>query len=103
MRQWIKMGTLSMVILFPAVTFATESTGMPWEEPMQVIIDSLTGPFLRSAIILCFLITGLSLAYGENNGGFIRNCLRTLLGLAVAVGATSWGLEIIGFPGGLLF
>ena len=92
-----------MVILFPAVGTATESTGMPWEEPLQQIVDSLTGPFLKSASVVAILVLGMMLMFGENNGGFIRTCIRVLIGISISCAATSWGLEIFGFSGGLLF
>jgi type IV secretion system protein TrbC len=103
MKKWIKMGMPLILILVPAVSTATESTGMPWETPLQVIIDSLTGPVLRSAIILAIIITGLTLAFGENSSGFVQTCARVILGLAIACSASSWGLELFGFAGGLLF
>jgi type IV secretion system protein TrbC len=102
-KAFKKLGITIMAISVPAVSFATESTGMPWEEPLQVIIDSLTGPFLRVACILAIVISGLSLSFGENNGGFIRTCIRVIFGLAIACSASSWGLDLFGFSGGLLF
>jgi len=103
MSQWIKNGILFMLILIPAVSFAAESTGMPWEEPLQIIIDSLTGPFLRAACIVAIVVTGLSIAFGENTSGFIRTCIRVIFGLAIACAASSLVIMLFDLPGGLLF
>ena len=104
MKAWIKkLGMSAILILIPAVSLASEATGMPWETPLEEIIESLTGPFLRSACIVAIVITGLMLALGENTGGFIRTCIRVVLGLAIACSASSWGLDLFGFAGGLLF
>jgi Type IV secretory pathway, VirB2 components (pilins) len=88
-------------LLIPASAFAS-GTGMPWENPMNQILNSITGPWLRFGSVVAIIITGLTLAVGER-GGLLKHSLQVVLGLSIACAATSWGLSFFGFSGGLAF
>jgi type IV secretion system protein VirB2 len=77
-------------------------TGMPWEGPMDQILNSVTGPWLRFGSVIAIIITGLTLAFGET-AGIARKAIMVVLGLSVACAATGWGLSFFGFSGGLVF
>ena len=72
-------------LLIPISAFAS-GTGMPWESPMDQILNSITGPWLRFGSIVAIIITGLSLAFGEM-GGILRKAVQLVLGLSVACAA----------------
>jgi len=88
-------------LLIPVSAFAS-GTGMPWETPMDQILNSITGPWLRFGSIAAIIFTGLALAFGEM-GGILRKSVQVVLGLSVACAATSWGISFFGFSGGLGF
>jgi len=88
-------------LLIPVSAFASGS-GMPWETPMDQILNSITGPWLRFGSIAAIIFTGLALAFGEM-GGILRKSVQVVLGLSVACAATSWGISFFGFSGGLGF
>ncbi len=90
-----------LLVMAPLAALAAES-GMPWEGPLQTILDSLTGPFLKFACIVAVLITGLLLAFGETSGIF-RRIIQVVFGLAIASSASNFGLSFFGFAGGLSF
>jgi type IV secretion system protein VirB2 len=77
-------------------------TGMPWEGPMDQILNSVTGPWLRFGSVIAIIVTGLTLAFGET-AGIARKAIMVVLGLSVACAATGWGLSFFGFSGGLVF
>ena len=74
---------------------------MPWEQPLQQILDSIQGPVARIIAVIIITMTGLSLAFGETAGGF-RHLLQIVFGLTIAFAATSFFLAFFAFGGGAL-
>lgn len=91
---------IGLSALIPARAFGA-GTGMPWEQPMDQILTSITGPWLRFGTVAAIVMVGLFLAFSET-GGVFRRALFVVLGLSLACAATSWGLSFFGFSGGLL-
>ena len=89
------------MILLPAVTHASGS-GMPWEGPLQKILDSISGPVAKIVGVLAIVITGLGLAFGEG-GGLMKKIIGIVFGLSIAFSASSFGLSFFGFAGGCAF
>jgi len=77
------------------------STGMPWESPLQSVLDSISGPVVQILGIVAIILFGLGLAFSES-GGMLRKALWVLLGLSIAFSAVSWGISFLGFSGGLI-
>ena len=76
-------------------------TGMPWEEPLQQILDSVQGPVAKIVAVLIIIVTGLTLAFGETSGGF-RRLIQIVFGLSIAFAASSFFLSFFSFAGGAL-
>ena len=87
--------------LAPTAAFAS-GTGMPWETPLQSILDSLTGPVAKAIAIIAIVLTGLGFAMGET-GGTIRRLCGVVFGIAIAFAASQWGMSFFGFAGGAGF
>jgi type IV secretory pathway VirB2 component (pilin) len=47
-------------------------SGMPWEAPLQRILESVEGPVAKIIAVIIIIVTGLSLAFGDMGGGFRR-------------------------------
>jgi type IV secretion system protein TrbC len=92
------MLTVTLAIATPA--FAAGSN-MPWEAPLQSILESVEGPVARIVAVIIIIITGLSLAFGETSGGF-RRLIQIVFGLSIAFAATSFFLAFFSFGGGAL-
>ncbi|MGD0820877.1 MAG: TrbC/VirB2 family protein [Dehalococcoidia bacterium] len=90
-----------VAFLAPSMLLAAGS-GMPWEGPLDQILNSLTGPWLRFGSVVAIMAVGFMLAFGET-GGILKRALQAVLGLSVACAATGWGLSFFGFNGGLGF
>ena len=76
-------------------------SGMPWEAPLQRILESVEGPVAKIIAVIIIIVTGLSLSFGDMGGGF-RRLLQIVFGLSIAFAATSFFLSFFSFAGGAL-
>lgn len=92
---------LCLTAAFIAFATAAEASGtsMPWEAPLQAILDSIEGPVARIVAVLVITVTGLTLAFGDTGGGF-RKLVQIVFGLSIAFAATSFFLAFFSFGGG---
>ena len=98
----------AVVILLAAVTGAMAidaahgaGSGMPWEAPLQRILESIEGPVAKVVAVVIIIVTGLSLAFGDMGGG-LRRLIQVVFGLSIAFAATSFFLSFFAFAGGAL-
>ncbi|TKB85386.1 MAG: conjugal transfer protein TrbC, partial [Mesorhizobium sp.] len=42
-------------------------SSMPWEEPLQQILESIEGPVAKIVAVIIIIVTGLSLAFGDTS------------------------------------
>jgi len=92
---------LGLVIAFVPRAALAAGTGMPWEQPLQQILDSVQGPVAKIVAVLIIITTGLALAFGETSGGF-RKLIQIVFGLSIAFAASSFFLSFFSFGGGAL-
>jgi|WetSurMetagenome_2_1015567.scaffolds.fasta_scaffold271578_1 type IV secretion system protein TrbC len=78
------------------------TTGLPWEGPLEKILDSLTGPVAKILGVLAIVIAGFGIAFGEAGSG-IRRLFQIVLGLSIAFTASSLIVSLFGFSGGVTF
>lgn len=64
------------------------STPMPWEGPLQKIMDSISGPVAKIVGVIAIVLAGLGIAFGESGSG-VRRLFQVVLGLAIAFTAAS--------------
>jgi type IV secretion system protein VirB2 len=76
-------------------------SGMPWEEPLQQVLESVQGPVAKIVAVIIIITTGLTLAFGEAAGGF-RRLIQIVFGLSIAFAASSFFLSFFSFGGGAL-
>ena len=74
-------------------------SSMPWEAPLQSILDSVQGPVAKIVAVIIIIVTGLSLAFGDTSGGF-RRLIQIVFGLSIAFAASSFFLTFFSFTGG---
>ena len=86
--------------LYGAPAFAAGSN-MPWEAPLQSILDSIQGPVARIVAVIIIIVTGLTLAFGDSSGGF-RRLVQIVFGLSIAFAASSFFLTFFNFAGGAI-
>ena len=74
---------------------------MPWETPLNEILQSVQGPVAKIISVIIITVTGLTLAFGETSGGF-RRLIQIVFGLSIAFAASSFFLSFFSFSGGAL-
>lgn len=92
---------LSLFILATCLPANAAGSGMPWEAPLQKILESIEGPVAKVVAVIIIIVTGLSLAFGDMGGGF-RRLIQIVFGLSIAFAATSFFLSFFAFAGGAL-
>lgn len=98
----IRIATISIILLTLLIVPAHASgSGMPWEGPLQSILDSIEGPVARVIAVIIIVITGLTMAFGDMSGG-ARRMIQIVFGLSIAFAATSFFLTFFSFGGGAL-
>lgn len=92
---------LAIVVLASCLPAHAAGSGMPWEAPLQRILESIEGPVAKIVAVIIIIVTGLSLAFGDMGGGF-RRLIQIVFGLSIAFAATSFFLSFFSFAGGAL-
>ena len=90
----------SGTILLAAPTWAAGSN-MPWEQPLNQILQSVEGPVAKIIAVIIIVVTGLTLAFGDSSGGF-RRLIQIVFGLSIAFAASSFFLSFFSFGGGVV-
>ena len=101
-RLFVRSLALAIAVQSMVVSSAyAAGTNMPWEQPLQQILDSVQGPVAKIVAVIIIIITGLTLAFGETAGGF-RRLIQIVFGLSIAFAASSFFLSFFSFGGGAL-
>lgn len=91
-----------LLVISGSIAAAAISGGdLPWEGPLNQLLESLSGPVARALGATAIIGLGIGLAFSEG-GSTIRKALWVVIGLALAFNALTWGLSFLGFSGGLL-
>ena len=86
--------------LLAAVPALAGGTGMPWEGPLQKVVESVTGPVVQAAAVIAVCIFGGGIAMSES-GSAMRRGVGILFGLSIAFAASTFFLDFFGFAGGM--
>jgi type IV secretion system protein VirB2 len=95
----VRVGAAAIVLLAVAAPAYAAGSGMPWEGPLEQIVDSITGPVARAAAVIAIVIAGVTIIFSEGGGG-VRKLAFVGLGIAVMFAAVSFFLDFFGFAGG---
>ena len=91
---------LALTAVTSAPAWAAGSS-MPWETPLNQILQSVQGPVAKVVSVIIIVVTGLTLAFGDTSGGF-RRLIQIVFGLSIAFAASSFFLTFFSFGGGAL-
>ena len=100
-RRAALLSTAAAVMLMTTVPAHAGGSSMPWEAPLQSILESIEGPVAKIVAVIVIIVTGLSLAFGDTSGGF-RRLIQIVFGLSIAFAASSFFLTFFSFGGGAL-
>jgi type IV secretory pathway VirB2 component (pilin) len=90
-----------VVAVFVAAPAFAAGSNMPWEQPLNQILQSVEGPVAKIIGVIIIIVTGLSLAFGDTSGGF-RRLIQIVFGLSIAFAASSFFLSFFSFGGGVV-
>lgn len=90
---------LAALLMLLAGAAQAAGSSMPWEGPLQSILESIQGPVARIVAVIIIIATGLALAFGDTSGGF-RKLIQIVFGLSIAFAASSFFLSFFSFSGG---
>ncbi|RYD55885.1 MAG: conjugal transfer protein TrbC [Sphingomonadales bacterium] len=97
-RLLLASAACSLIAVGPAYA---AGSGMPWEQPLEQVLESVQGPVAKIVAVMIIIVTGLTLAFGETAGGF-RRLIQIVFGLSIAFAASSFFLSFFSFGGGAL-
>jgi type IV secretory pathway VirB2 component (pilin) len=87
---------LALLIAAPA---HAAGSGMPWEAPLEQVVDSITGPVARAAGVIAIVLAGITITFSEGGSG-VRKLAFVGLGIAIMFAAVPFFLDFFGFAGG---
>ena len=90
-----------MLATLPCLPAWAAGSNMPWEQPLNQILQSVEGPVAKIMAVIIIIVTGLTLAFGDTSGGF-RRLIQIVFGLSIAIAASSFFLSFFSFGGGAL-
>ena len=60
----------SFIALALATPAQAAGSSMPWEAPLQAILESIQGPVAKIVAVIIIIATGLALAFGTTSGAY---------------------------------
>ena len=100
-RRLAASASVAVLGLMTAAPAHASGSSMPWETPLNSILQSIQGPVAKIVAVIIITVTGLSLAFGDTSGGF-RRLIQIVFGLSIAFAASSFFLSFFSFSGGAL-
>jgi type IV secretory pathway VirB2 component (pilin) len=101
LRAPLSAATACIACLVLAAPAHAAGSNMPWEQPLQQVLESVEGPVAKIIAVIIIIITGLTLAFGDTSGG-ARRLVQIVFGLSIAFAASSFFLSFFSFGGGAL-
>ena len=92
---------INLITLLASPVAYAAGSNMPWEQPLNQILQSIEGPVAKIIAVIIITVTGLTLAFGDTSGGF-RRLIQVVFGLSIAFAASSFFLSFFSFGGGVL-
>jgi type IV secretion system protein VirB2 len=76
-------------------------SNMPWEQPLQQVLESIEGPVAKIVAVIIIITTGLTLPFRDTSVAF-RRLVQIVFGISIAFAASSFFLSFFQFGGGAL-
>jgi len=100
-ERWVVSTSVFVATCFAVSPALAAGSNMPWEQPLNQILQSVEGPVAKIIAVIIIIVTGLSLAFGDTSGGF-RRLIQIVFGLSIAFAASSFFLSFFSFGGGVV-
>ncbi|HEV2985994.1 MAG TPA: TrbC/VirB2 family protein [Vicinamibacterales bacterium] len=83
--RWAFLLAVAAILFVPASSYAQAS---PWENAVNVLMTSFTGPIARGLSLVSIVVGGVTFAFGE--GGSKRLLAGIIFGVGMAIGAVNF-------------
>lgn len=101
-KEWLPAILIMTVCILSISTPAFASGGgFDWEDKLQAVADSLTGPVAVTISVITVVGSAIMLSWGEH-GSVMRMLLRTVIGLTLALNGASFVAKFGSGSGGLI-
>ena len=93
---------LFLLLLAAGPAAARAGTGgadLPWNHPLQTVVDNLTGPTAKTIAALAFVLGGAMWAFTSHEQG-AKRFGQALFGVAIVLGAVNL-VDALGFQGAI--
>lgn len=100
----LTMALIVMPLTF-GMAFATAADNDAFADmvgPIEKIMNVISGPIAQMVGVICIVIAGLGIAFGEGGSG-VRRLFQVVMGLAIAFTAASLISKLFGASSGLVF
>ena len=104
MKSKVKEVLWIVLLFLPAHASATGtgSSGLPWENPLRIVANSLTGPVALSIAIIALMAAGGILVFGGELNEFARRSCIAVLAIAFLVAGSSFMSTLFNVSGALV-
>lgn len=90
-----------LAAILPNAVFASQMGMNAWENILDKISQSLTGPVAYAVAIIAIVLSGLVMAFADLQGG-AKRFVQACCGLSIAFFAVQITTQFLGFSGALL-
>ena len=101
-KIYIVTSLYALCLLFSSSLLASDmGSDMPWEGPLQKILDAVSGPVAKALGVIVIILAGFGLAFGESGSG-VKKLLQVVFGLSIAFTAGSLVTSLFGASSGMM-
>lgn len=93
--------TASLIFLCTASAQASQVAQYPWAQTLQKIMDQMDGPVAYFAAGIAIVISGLSMAFLDLQGG-AKKFVQAALGISIAFGTVTLLSTFFNFSGAVI-
>lgn len=90
------------LLLVSNLALASNATGLPWEDPLQLIADSLTGPVAFAISLIALMVAAGMLLFGGEMTEFGKMMCKVVLALSVMLAGANFISTLFGVSGAVV-
>jgi type IV secretory pathway VirB2 component (pilin) len=83
-RAYAFLALVLLQVTVPVLASDTAGTQMPWNEPLEILLDNLSGPTAAALLLIAFVIAAFGWAFFSDNRWLYRAGIAIIVLAAVA-------------------
>lgn len=85
----ILVALICLSVFLTSYTWAAQTTGMPWEGPIDTVRNSLSGPVAYGVAIISILAAGFMFMVNKGTDGILHTILNVAITVSIMLGAVT--------------